>query len=218
MRLKLNSLLLIIGAFILFNPMNVKACSYNELSELKTLASNINISYEEYKKDNNYAFRVFINNLSSRFYLIDTHTGWRFNGTSEGELVLDYFNLGSTTKLDIYSDSCPGTLIYSNYVIIPSLNKFYGNSLCEGIEDYKLCQKWITNTMTYKEFYDDVTKYKESLIIKEEIKKEKNINYLEVFINFIYEYGIIMGLSLLIIFLIVVIIRYIKRDRFKYLE
>ena len=58
MRLKLNSLLLFLSVFMLFNPMNVAACSYNELSELKTLASNINISYDYEIVNNDAVFSI----------------------------------------------------------------------------------------------------------------------------------------------------------------
>jgi len=223
MRLKFNNLIFVLMFFALFNPISVKAsCTYSELSDLKKIASNINVSYDSYMENDIPKFNVFFNNLNDKLYIKDTSTGNIFtnHNTTLNELVLNYFKEGTTSKIEVYSygETCHDYLLYTTYVVLPSYNKFYGNSLCEGIEDYKLCQKWVSNTMTYKDFYNDIKKYKKSLEKQEMETQKEKVSVSELILNFIYDYGIIIGVSLLIIYITVFIVRYIKRDRFKYLK
>ena len=63
--------------------------------------------------------------------------------------------------------------IFSNYVTLPSYNRFYKNTLCEGIENFDYCQKWFKHNMTYKEFYEGIIAYKNQRTSQVEIPEEK---------------------------------------------
>ena len=223
MNKKFKRLITLLMFFMLFLPIKAKAiCNYTELANLKKLASNVNISYDYEDISNSVKFNVTISNITKNVSVKDVTNNRTFStiNTTDGEVVISDFRDGQTYKMEVYSNSissCYGELLNTVYVNLPSYNPYYGNKICNGIEDYSLCQKWIKHSMTWNEYEKAINEYKESLSIK---KQEELIHrtFIEKIIDFVYNNYIYVSSCIVILIIVIIIIRYITRDRFKYLK
>lgn len=182
-------------------PIQAKAeCSYSQKVRLQKLAGNVSLSYRYTQTQYSVIFQITVSNLTNELYMIDQTTG-RYYYANNNDFTIDGYQPGSTIRFDFYAKdtNCSTTSIFSNYVTLPSYNPYYDSVLCKGIEEYSLCQKWLKHNMTYKEFYEGVTNYKnkpeEIEIIKEE---EKGFKWDRI-IEFWSKYYIYILLSIIII-------------------
>lgn len=160
-------------------PLTAKAeCSYGEKVRLQKLAGNVNFAYRY--KDTAYSvvFEMTVSNLTNEIYMVDRLTGKSYYSNNKDFKISNYQS-GSLIRYDFYAkdSSCTEDVLFSNYVTLPTYNPYYGSELCEKIEEFKLCQKWLKHGMTYKEFYTGVTQYlnkkEEEPGIKPETPKEE---------------------------------------------
>lgn len=153
----------IVFLFVLFAiPFCAKAeCTYNEKVRLQELAQNVNFSYRHTETEYSVTFQIIISNLTNEIYMIDRTNNKIYSSNNE-DIIIDGYSPGQTLKFDFYAKrtDCTKTNIFTNYLTLPSYNRHYKNELCKGIEEFKLCQKWLKNDMTYQEFYDGVMEYK----------------------------------------------------------
>jgi len=173
--MKEKIILLLILAII---PIKINAeCSTTELSRLKTLANNINLSYE-YDEANPSNFRVVINNIVPEIYVTDQYNidYYTYQNANNGEVITNNYIGATNIKFNIYSNNvnCQSELLTTKTITLPLYNSYYYDNVCIGLEDYELCQKWNSYTGTFEEFQTTVNKYKESLNKKQEDKQQTN--------------------------------------------
>ena len=162
--MKKSLCLLFFFSFMFFLP-NVKAvCNYQEDSRVKQLASNVFISYD-YHNDTN-TFSIVLTNLHPDIYIYDTvkRQFYYYNGSSN--MTIDGYKPGENVKFNIHSNlsNCQGQVKYFQYISLPFYNQYYLDPLCEGLDEYSLCQKWTTHGIKkYEDFVKEVTAYKLSL-------------------------------------------------------
>ena len=219
-----KKILLIITLFMLDTKvfaLTYGGCDYSTISNLKSLVSNINISYNYRLENNNAYFQVTLNNITSEMYFYDVKNKkyYYYYNTNNGEITIgDYTGDGTTGVYKFYSarNECYGISLGSKYYTLPRYNKYYGDKLCEGIQDYSLCQKWGGVNYTYDEFEDLIYKYKNKEL-QSEIDQENNIYKKGIFdkiIDFyIKNYYYLLGI-VIIIFGITIIIKK-RRDKIK---
>ena len=106
---------------------------------------------------------------------------------------------------------CDSSVIYYIYVATPAYNPYYSDPICEGV-NYKYCNKWQKNTLSYEEFIRNVEEYKNK---KDVIEIDDNVKgifdiILEFYIN---NYYIILPTLIIIILIYIVINSIINRKK-----
>lgn len=157
-------IVLIVFLFIFF-PDNINAsCSNQEIVRLKKIAANVNFNIDYIENENNVFFRVKVTNLHDDVYLIDDYMHkYIFSEEHPIEYISEYhFSAGANIRFSFYSDNddCSGQRLYIKYINLPPYNYLYKDDLCNGIEEFKLCQKWIVPNFTYQEFKNQIEVYK----------------------------------------------------------
>lgn len=215
MKRRIVYIFLIIGLFFTFNTiceaLTYGGCEYSEISRLKSLVSNINISYDYYIENNRAYFNITLNNIVPGMYFVDSNTNQKYNyyNSIEGEIVLTGYK--DSGKFNFYSElnACYGIKLGSKYYRFPTYNFYYENSLCDGNQNHSLCKKWANITYSYDEFRNLIEEYnknKDELDenVENEVIYEKT--YLDVFVNFYVKYYYFILIGIIVICVIVMII------------
>ncbi len=195
----------ILFLIVLFTfPLKVKAdCSNIEKVRLQKLAGNVNFSYRY--KESSYGTIVFgitVSNLTSELYMIDHSSGKRYYSDNQDFTISDY-KPGKTIQFDFYekSGSCIQDVVFTNYVTLPYYNTYYNSRICQDVQEFKLCQKWLKTRISYKKLYEEITKYKTKKLIEQEeknVEEVKKTNY-EKIVEFWAKYYIYILLTIIII-------------------
>ena len=195
--------IVIVFILMLLFPMvkvNGAGCDYSNLSRLKKIASNVNISYDYIEKNNDVTFNITLNNLNKEIYFVDLTNYRTYNYTKE-EFVITGYQSGESIRYDFYSKDCPSQVLASIRLNLPSYNSYYKDEVCKGVESYSLCQKWSSHNLSYEKFLERVTNYKNSLISEPEPLPEPTVNELsitQIIINFLLDYYVIILIVLIL--------------------
>ena len=148
-------------------PYIVKAqCEYGEKNRLQSLATNLNFSYNYVESDEGINsivnFSITIANLHPDIYVVDQTNVNVYNYNSNKEVVINGYKPGTTTQFIVYANTqnCKGVELNNNYVTLPSYNRFYKDSVCDGVVGYNLCSRWARMTLKYDTFVKKVENYK----------------------------------------------------------
>lgn len=214
---KISLIIVFVLAYITCIENTNASCNYTRLSNLKKIASNVDISYTYKINDNKATFDITIANMTKDIYLYDSYNDKKYVQT--GEFVINDFKDGTKYRFFIKSNDndCKDEVLITKYITLPKYNQYYGDPICKGIENYTLCQKWGTfNVTSYKEYKEKIEKYKASLIKEEEKKVEnKKQTLIDKVINFLYKYYVII-LSTIIIVGSILIFYLSKKDKFNF--
>ena len=202
---------LILLLLIPITKISALNCSYSEIADLKKLATNVNVTYDYVEKNNDAVFNIVLSNLNDKFYFIDSTNYKKYKYTKD-EIKISGYKSGDSIKYNFYSSQCNDEALYTLRINLPTYNKYYKDSLCKGIEDYSLCQKWSSHNLTYDKFVEKVSKYKESLNKENEKKDDEEINFtiIQIIIQFLLDYYLYFILFIVVLFIIKYIIR--KKD------
>lgn len=160
-------------------PFNIKAedCSLSALYKLKAYANAAEIKYHYYRGydandrfANRNLFYISINNLLENFYVILEGSDAIFSYDKFSEVpntvTKGLLHGGREYKFNFYADTddaCNGKLLTTKTIKLPTFNYYSLDPLCEGIEEYKLCDMWYSGIITREDFIAKVTEYKENL-------------------------------------------------------
>lgn len=205
-------------AFINSSALTYGGCDYSTVARMKSIVSNINISYDYTIINNEAYFNVTINNLTGDIYFYDTETGknYYYTDTNNGEITIYNYKTSGSYKFYSNNNFCRDISLGSKYYNFPEYNVYYTDSLCSDIPNYSLCQKWASINYSRDEFEQKVSEYKNS---KEQIEEEKiNVEYEKTILDIIVElyikyYYYFLG-GLILICSIIIIINY-RKNRFK---
>lgn len=213
-------ILLVLAMIMMTLPSKVSAASLCEnrvLSDYKSLASNINIHYTYSMKDDKPVFDITISNIYEDIYVVDSSKNktYKFKDfTSDYELILKGYSDNQTIKLQFYTSTtgCYGQLLSTRYVTLPNYNEYSSDEVCNGAEEYSLCQRWGAMSLSYEEFVSKVNNYKEGKnkppIVEEE--ETKKLSLAEIIFKFIGSYYVFLVSGIIIIILIIAAIRNIS--------
>ena len=146
---------------------------------------------EDYVATRDY-FRIYISNITEDLYVVvrnettGASTTYSFADAVNGTITFDtevYVTIMNYT-IEIFSSSatnCPDTSLYTLYLTTPMYNSASESSYCEGIEDFYLCQKYLSVDVDFTYFYDDIENYRNGLINDdgEEIPEEEDPGFLD---------------------------------------
>ncbi len=193
-------------------------CEYSTISRLKSLVTNVNISYSYHMEGNEPYFDVTLTNITPDMYFKDTLTNtiYNYDNTNNGEITItNYKGYSGSYKFYSTNGACYGISLGTKYYKFPSYNNYYTDEQCADIKNYSLCQKWVNVNYNYDEFSKLIAEYKESLNAKDddELDVEYNNGLLNTIISFYtkYYYLILIG-----IILICSVIIFINRRRNKF--
>jgi len=161
-------LLFLLAFLIPITSVNAYYCKFSEISRYKSLASNINTTYDYVEKNGSLTFSITLVNLNKELYIVDmtTEKVYNYNGN---ELTISGYKPGSTVKYAVYAtnENCSDTLLYTVRVVLPYYNQYYSDPICEGVSDYIYCQKWYDNKLDYDTFISRVKDIKNSILVNE---------------------------------------------------
>lgn len=218
----------LIFIIVVFIPNIVKAedCSVTNTARLKKIASNITTKYDYVENlpatgYGNVDFTVTISNVISDIYImkVDDYynkVGTVYYGDSNNQVIISGLLEGTSYHFVAFGnagDWCKGTLVYEFYVTTPSYNKYYTNTLCKKVPEYKYCQKWVNFNLTEKEFVKNINDYIKSLEVDETpAEEEKPEDKYQIFIEimeFLTKYDIPIFGGIVLVSLLGII--YLKR-------
>lgn len=214
---KIIAFLIICFAFINCSALTYGGCDYSTVSRMKSIVSNINISYDYSIINGESYFNVTLNNLTRDIYFYDSFNRreYYYTDTNNGEITI--YGYKDSVKYKFYSSNgaCYGTYLGVKYANFPKYNIYYEDPLCSDIPNYSLCQKWANVNYSRTEFEKMVFEYKNKQEVEEEkivIQYEKTFfdKIIELYINYYYYF-----LGGIIIVLLPIIIIYNKKNRFK---
>lgn len=216
---KILLFLIINFIFCSASALTYNGCDYADISKMKSIVTNINLSYD-YKIINNEAyFNVTINNLTEDIYFYDTATGkeYYYSDTNNGELVIYNYNITSGSyKFYSTKNNCSRILLGTKYYNFPVYNRYYGSPLCSDIPNYSLCQKWGYVNYSQDEFEKIIYEYKKNKPIEEDVEIEAEYKktffdkIVDIYINYYYYF-----LGAVILICVVVIIINNKKNYFR---
>ena len=190
-------------------------CSYSEIARLKKIASNVTVSYDYIENNSsvvcNFLLKLqlicylkFYNiyYLNDELYFVDQSNYQRYNYTEE-ELTISNYRSGQTIRYVFYATDpdCDDTPLYTARVILPTYNQYYKDEVCNGIENYSLCQKWSSHNLTYTNFVQKVNEYKNSLnspTIPVEPSMPVEVSITQLIVDFLLDYYIYIVIILLL--------------------
>ena len=197
---------------IILSPLCVKAliCDNADVIRLQKLAKNITTSYDYVENNSSVQFSITFENVSNELYLKNSSSGEEFYG--DGEFTLNNYSAGENYKFEVRSTNalCNTKALSYIYVNLPPYNPYYNDPICNGVS-YKYCNKWQKNTLSYDEFVQDVTNYKNSLITNDE-KSQQIKGLFDYIVEFYANYYFII-LPVLILFSVIGITVYTKKNR-----
>lgn len=132
-------------------------CSYERTAELSRIASNVQLSYT-YEIGENVIFNVTLTNLTNDIYAEDEN-GNIVNGA--GERTISY-EPGQDVSFTFYSNdqNCYGEELLTQYITLPSFNKFSNYAGCSQHPEFKYCQLWSnTDSISSEQFYKELRSY-----------------------------------------------------------
>ena len=207
----------LVSIFVLF-PIQTKAliCGNEKKVKFQELAKNITINYEYQETDNDVIFNIKIANIPENFILYDmrNHIEYKYQGS---EITIPNLPKDTSYKYSVYVNdtTCNNELLYVHYITLPAYNSYYKDPVCSGIEDYKLCSKWLKVNDSYDVWKNKVQNYKDSLNKKpDKDDNKKEITIFDDIINFYVKYYMFILPSIILLCIIGRFIYNKKHDLF----
>lgn len=213
-RLTINIFLLFV---LMIFPYETKAleCSDEQKYETQKLAYNVAYSYTYNEKDDKATFDITFTNLHNRLSIMDNSNNKVY---SSSEVVIKGLEPNREYSYDIYSAgfACSSSSLRKINIKTPGYNKFYKDKICNGIEDFKYCQKWANIDIAYEELKREVSRYKLSLIKQQNVEEETSQigKVVNIIINIYTKYYYLI-LPTIIVLAIVFMIRDDKKSQLK---
>lgn len=178
-------------------PIKVNAiCDNNEKAELQKIAGNVTYGYE-YLIDTD-SFNITLTNLNPNIYIDNNGTIYKYSNSTE--LTLRGYKPGDSLRLYIYDTKyCSASALNILYINLPKKNKYYGTEICNGLEEFNLCQMWANNNLKEKEMQQKINEYKNPINQEENIEVSVENPLINMLINiYIKYYFIILPLIILL--------------------
>lgn len=213
-----KKILFVICLFVLL-PSSAKAimCGNDRKADFRKQAKNIATNYTYQEIENDVIFNITFDNIPSNFYLYDVDTGAKYYPNEQGSAIVNNVQKNKSYKYWVYVDDalCEDETLFTHYITIPGYNPFYKDRLCEGIEDYKLCNKWININISYDEWKTEVNKYLKSTEKKEIVAEKEEIKgVFDYVIEFYASYYFIILPGVILLCILGIILYNKKHDLF----
>ena len=196
--------------------VSADVCDKEHISQLKGLAEQIDVSYEYMDYSGEYSdvdevdggfpvntYSISLNLMSDELYVSNDLRDYYFTDSKDG--VINFYGNAGKLDLKIRSSRCAGYVVRNISLDLPKFNVYSIRSECKKLSEYDLdvCRPWYKGTINDKIFYDTVNKY----------LKEEKPNFLDVTVDFLKKYYLIIGGAIITLILVIVgIVIYRKRS------
>lgn len=180
--------------------------------------------YEETFVQKVNALQINILNLTEKVYVEVTNeetgetTTYNFSDTNNGNLAIIREDISQVARyeIEVYSSSatdCEGNLLRTLRLNLPRYNEYSTYPICNQMEDYYLCQRYVTfDEMSYGDFFDRI--YEEDARRHNESENDQEDNpWYEAFWDKYKTPIIVGGISLIVIGGGVAVVIVIRRRR-----
>ena len=201
-------LIVFVIMFLFVSKVEADTCTKTEKNTLTKSAKTIEIiPYldDEYDPFHSYKYNVYITNLTKDYYIVDSN-GNRFEYSNDytSDTVFGNYEQGSKVSFKIYGaydGVCPDVLLATKTIRFDYYNDYSTFEECEGIEEFKLCQRNYSGEIESKEwFLEQVEKYKAGLIENPDPGEEK-LTLFEKIIEFLKE-NVVVTIGIVVAFVI----------------
>lgn len=210
--------ILIISICLFPNLIKGSECTNEQRERLQKLADNVTYTLEEMNNGN---FSISFYGLSDEIRIYNP-MNWMYYrnvlNSKFGEVTIPDLTQDTTYRFEIHSaiNCCLVHNFRSITVFIPKQNPYYKDSVCEGVSNLTICQKWSKVDISYDEFVSRVNEYKEQqkdtineIPIKE--NENNNFNFLDIYNK--YYWPTFIGMISLLVLLIILWIRQNKKNK-----
>ena len=211
---KKNLLIIILILVISFFKIEVEAasCTTEEKKALKQEAQAIEIIPNldsDASPNHQYFYSVTFTNFNNKFYIIDSDDHrYEYSSDHTSDKLYGTYAPGRVITFRVYGamgGNCAFELLSTVRVTFEHYNDYYLSPLCEGIEEFSLCQRNYSGKIESESwFVEQVEKYKASLEKQEEPEKDKNI--IEEITKYLAKNSYIIVITIVVILLIIVIV------------
>ena len=191
--------------------LTYNGCDYSTISKMKSLVTNVNITYDYEIVNGEPRFSVTLTNVFEGTYFVDSNgmKKYYYSDTNNGEITITNYD-GRSGSYRFYSAlaDCEGTSLGKKYYSFPAYNTYYGSDECKDIPNFSLCQKWVNTNYGYDKFKTLADQYRKKLEESSK-KKEELVEYnptfldriIEIYVNnyFYFLLGIIFVCGIIII-------------------
>ena len=213
---------IILITFIIILPIKVfGACSVDDKIRYLTLASNITTSYDYTEVSDEVTFAITIHNVHKDLVVKDNINNKSYSSSKNdlNNYTISNLKEGTNYAFSVYAKSgdCTYKLLNTIYVNLPKYNKYYKDSVCDGMESYNLCQRWgEIGDISYENFKKKVEEYKKESNVSEEIIEEDDdtIVLVEIVGDFWAKYYLYITLGTIVLLTPIIIIK--KRNSYDF--
>lgn len=218
MRKYLIYIVIALAIFIAPIKGNVNAeglCENRTIVDYRELLKNVRI-YSDYRMVGGKAlFDVTITNIPYKVYIEDVTNNKIYkyeNFTTQNELIIKNYSDNQKITYRFYTEAsgCYGEVLGSRIVTLPNYNENATDPLCEGIEEFSLCQKWGGGiAVSYSELEKRTNEYREKKGLAQGNKKNppSSESLKNKIISFIGNYYIYLVAAVAIIVLVLIAVK-----------
>lgn len=205
-----KGLFFIIFVSVLFFRFDADAleCNSEDKQRLQKLSNNINVTLEEINNNGNLYLNATFTGVAKDLRVFSEQKLVSFYNSSDnfiGEAIVPGLFQGKTYTFIIYGKhTCVFDELRRITINVPVYNQYYNDSICNGLNEYKLCQKWANVDMSYEEFANKVKEYSETKKTTVNNSENKHNGHYFSFYNFYMKYFIYVLVALVLILSILI--------------
>lgn len=206
-------LLSLFSLFLLLPHTSYADCTKEEIEHFKEIEDEYKVTYEFNKDTKDYTIKFHSSEPSKYDFGIYDANNLNCKDLNLEEYECDNVKPGEY-KVGIFSlnESCD--IPMKNITLkLPKYNDFSKDELCEGIEEFVLCQETYDKDITYEEFVSRTNTYKRTKRKEETKEKESEGKIKEYLENNSLQIIIALISSILVILIIILVTKSIKKSR-----
>ena len=195
--------------FLLLPSVIYADCSDEIINEFKEVEDEFKLAYEYNKETETYNIKIYNPNPEKYLYIpIDEKVQNKCTNIEENDITCEAIPADNYTFLIISTDNTCTDALKSVFLNLNNVNKYWNDPLCEGIEDFVLCDPTYDKDITYEDFVSRVETYKKTNHQKEkqESKNKDSENKVIEYISNNYQIITIMIAAAIALVLIVILI------------
>lgn len=161
-------ILFFVFCMFLFPLFTRAECSYERVSDLSKMASNVQVSYT-YEFLDEIKYTVHITNLTNDLYVLDS-SGSHIYGNNDVSIDFTFgefseYQLGDTIRYEVYSNdvNCKDEYLSAKYITLPNYNRFALSDTCKNYPNFKYCSLWKYTNLDYETFNSSFQSYLQNL-------------------------------------------------------
>lgn len=217
------SILITMLSFLLLPNITYADCTKEEIEHFKEIEDEYKITYKYNKETNDYILTMHQSISKDFTFLIDADLKMNISieegciKEENGNIVCKTVQPGKYKMIIIGNTEKCQEMIKSIEVNIPRHNKLSDDPLCEGLEEFVLCDPEYDKEINYEDFVSRINTYKNSRKEKEKQAENKKNNSDNIIINYIINnYQIILIVvtaAIAIVLIIILMAKNLKQSR-----